>query len=577
MPIPSTISTTTVPLRVLLIEASEADAALVVRSLTRGGYTVVFERVESPEALTAALDGRVWDFAIADYTMPRFSGTSALELVRSRDPDMPFIFVSGTIGEDAVVAAMKTGAHDYITKGQMKRLVPAIDRELQDARVRREQKLAERRLAHLAYHDALTDLPNRTLLHDRLQQAVLGAHRTGKPLTLLVMDLDRFKEINDTLGHHAGDRVLQLVASRLRGTLRDVDTVARLGGDEFALVLPGTDLDGAVATAAKLLQEVERPLVVDGQALGVRASIGIARFPEHGTSAETLLKKADIAMYLAKGDAAGYAVYTPDRDRHTHHRVTLAGDLAAAIEHDEFFLEYQPILRLRTGLVVGVEALVRWNHPRQGRLLPAEFIQLAEQTGLIRRLTPLVIAKALDDWPDADPSMPLTISVNVSSRNLQDPELPKWIEERLKARGPLAPPLALEITENIIMSDPARSMESLTELHDMGVRLAIDDFGTGYSSLSYLRRLPVDELKIDRSFVVGLGAGNDEVIVRSTIGLAHNLGLSVVAEGVESLAVQGQLLSYGCDAAQGVFIREPAAASVTREWIARRNAVGPIA
>jgi diguanylate cyclase (GGDEF)-like protein len=566
-----------VPLRVLLIEASEADAALVVGSLMRGGYTVVFERVESPEGLTAALDGGVWDLAIADYTMPRFSGTAALELLRSRDPDMPFIFVSDTIGEDAVVAAMKTGAHDYITKGQMERLVPAIDRELQDARIRRERKRAERRLTHLAYHDALTDLPNRTLLHDRLQQAVLGAHRTGTPLTLLVMDLDRFKEINDTLGHHAGDRVLQLVASRLRGTLRDVDTVARLGGDEFALVLPATDIDGAVATAAKVLQELGRPLVVDGQSLGVRASIGIARFPEHGASAETLLRKADIAMYQAKADAGGYAIYAADRDRHTHRRVTLATDLAAAIDHDELFLEYQPILHLRTGLVVGVEALVRWNHPRQGRLLPAEFIQLAEQTGLIHRLTPLVLDKALDDWPDADPSMPLTISVNVSSRNLQDPELPNRIEKRLKARGPLAPSLAIEITENIIMSDPVRSMESLTELHDMGVRLAIDDFGTGYSSLSHLRRLPVDELKIDRSFVVGLGVGNDEVVVRSTIGLAHNLGLSVVAEGVESLAAQGQLLAYGCDAAQGVFISEPAVASVTRDWIARRNAAGPAA
>ena len=575
MPIPLTIAT--IPLRVLLIEASEDDASLVVRSLTRGGYSVVFERVESPEALTAALDGGAWDLAIADYMMPRFSGTAALELLRTRDPDMPFIFVSGTIGEDAVVAAMKTGAHDYITKGQMTRLVPAIDRELQDARVRRERKRAERRLAHLAYHDALTDLPNRTLLHDRLQQAVLGAYRTGKPLTLLVMDLDRFKEINDTLGHHAGDRVLQLVASRLRGTLRDVDTVARLGGDEFALILPSTDLDGAVATAAKVLLELERPLVVDGRTLGVRASIGIARFPQHGASAETLLRKADIAMYLAKGDSGGYAVYAADRDRQTHRRVTLATDLATAIDHDEFFLEYQPILHLRTGLVVGVEALVRWNHPLQGRLLPAEFIQLAEQTGLIHRLTPLVLDKALNEWPDADPSMPLTISVNVSSRNLQDPELPDRIQACLKARGALAPSLALEITENIIMSDPARSMETLTQLHNMGVRLAIDDFGTGYSSLGYLRRLPVDELKIDRSFVVGLGAGNDEVIVRSTIGLAHNLGLSVVAEGVESHAVQGQLLAYGCDAAQGMFISEPAAASVTREWIARRNAFGPAA
>jgi diguanylate cyclase (GGDEF)-like protein len=560
-----------IPLRLLIIADSEDDAALVVRALTFSGYEVIAERVETGAALVEALGKQSWDLAIADYAMPRFSGTAALELLRERDPDMPFIFVSGTIGDDAAVAAIKTGAQDYIMKGNLKRLIPAVDRELRETTIRRQRKLAEQRLAHLAYHDALTDLPNRALLYDRLQQSVLAAHRSGHPLTLLVLDLDRFKDINDTIGHQAGDRLLQLVGLRLRATVREADTVARLGGDEFALILPSTDVEGAVLAARKVLEELALPFVVDSHSLSVHASIGIARFPDHGWTAEMLLQKADIAMYVAKTDASGVAVYAPDTDPYTHRRLGFVTDLTQAMDDDEFFVEYQPILQLGTGRVRGVEALVRWNHPQQGRLLPAEFIPLAEQTGLILPLTTLVLDTALDNFPSAEGATPLSIAVNLSPRNLQDVELADRVAERLRARGMDAPSLTFEITENVIMSDPARAMASLTRLHELGVRLAIDDFGTGYSSLSYLRRLPVDELKIDRSFVVGLGTCHDEVIVRSTIDLAHNLGLSVVAEGVESLAVQERLMALGCDAAQGFFIGAPAGADVTRQWIADRR------
>jgi diguanylate cyclase (GGDEF)-like protein len=561
-----------IPLRLLLIADSEDDAALVVRALTFSGYDVMAERVETGAALVEALEKQEWDLAIADHAMPRFSGTAALELLREHDPDMPFIFVSDTMDDDAAVAAIKTGAQDYVMKGNLKRLIPAIDRELRETAIRRQRKLAEQRLAHLAYHDALTDLPNRALLYDRLQQSVLAAHRSGHPLSLLVLDLDRLKDINDAMGHQAGDRLLQLVGLRLRATLREADTVARLGGDEFALVLPSTDVEGAVLAARKVLQELALPFVVDGHSFAVRASIGIARFPDHAWTAEMLLQKADIAMYLAKADASGVAVYAPDRDRYTHRRLGFVTDLTQAMDEEEFFVEYQPILHLGTGRVTGVEALVRWNHPQQGRLLPAEFIPLAEQTGLILPLTTLVLDTAMDHFPTTEGAIPLSIAVNLSPRNLQDVELADRVAERLRARSMDATSLTFEITENVIMSDPARAMESLTRLHELGVRLAIDDFGTGYSSLGYLRRLPVDELKIDRSFVIGLGSGDDEVIVRSTIDLAHNLGLSVVAEGVESLAVQQQLLALGCDAAQGFFISAPADADATRQWIAGRHA-----
>ncbi|MEO8259524.1 MAG: EAL domain-containing protein [Acidobacteriota bacterium] len=563
-----------IPLRLLLIEDSEDDAALVVGALTFSGYDVVAERVETGTALVAALDGQTWDLAIASWSMLRFSGTAALELLRERYPDMPFIFVSRTIDDDAAVAAIKAGAQDYIVKGNLKRLIPAIDRELRESSIRRQRELAEQRLTHLAYHDVLTDLPNRALLFDRLGQSVLTARRNGNPFTLLVLDLDRFKEINDTMGHQAGDRLLQLVGSRLRGTLREADTVARLGGDEFALILPSTDVEGAVLAARKVLQELAAPLIVDGRTLAIRASVGIARFPDHGWTAEMLLQKADVAMYLAKADAAGVAVYAPERDREPQRRNGLVTELAQAVDGDELFVEYQPILQLATGRVIGVEALVRWNHPRQGRLLPDDFIPMAEQTGLILPLTTLVLDSALNSFSMTGRSTPLSIAVNLSPRNLHDPDLAQRVAERLRGRGSDAPSLTFEITENVIMSDPVRAMESLARLHEIGVRIAIDDFGTGYSSLGQLRRLPVDQLKIDRTFVAGVAATEDEVVIRSAIGLAHNLGLSVVAEGVESLAVQERLLALGCDAAQGFFIGAPADAGATRQWIADRQPAG---
>ncbi len=561
-------------LRVLLIEDSEDDAALVVRALMRGGFDVRFGRVDTVEALVSALASQSWDLAIADYTMPRFSGTAALRVLRDIDADIPFIFVSGTIGEDAAVEAMKTGAHDYIMKGSLKRLVPAVERELRDAAVRRERRQVEQRVAHLAYHDALTDLPNRTLLHDRLEQAARIANREGTPLALLLMDLDGFKAINDAMGHHAGDRVLQHVASCLRGAVRDADTVARLGGDEFALVLPVTNVEGALLAARKVLQEIERPCTVDHHPIVARASVGIACLPQHGTSAETLLQKADVAMYVAKSDGVGVAVYSLDRDRHTRRRLTLISQLRQAVDERQFIVEYQPILNLRTGVTSGVEALVRWNHAQQGRLMPEDFIDLAEQTGLINPLTTIVLDTAIAEWSPAERAAQVSVAVNLSPRNLRDPDLPLRIADMLAAHGASPSLLALEITENILMSDPGRSMEGLKQLHGMGVRLVVDDFGTGYSSLSYLRRLPVDALKIDRSFVAGLGAGLDEVIVKSTIDLAHNLGLTVVAEGVESDAVLQRLTALGCDAAQGFHISPPAPVAVVQDWISHQKLLG---
>ena len=561
-------------LHLLLIDDSPADEALVVRALTRAGFAVAHERVDGPAALTAALERRRWDIVIADNAIAAFPTIVALDLIRQHDAELPCIVVSGIAGEEVAVAAMRIGARDYILKDQLQRLPAAVERELQDAGARRERRRVEERLAHLAYHDALTDLPNRLLLHDRLAQALRVANRTGSPLALLILDLNGFKEINDTLGHRAGDRILQCVASRMRGMLRDADTVARLGGDEFAIVLPVTDVDGALLAAQKVLHEIEQPCVIGHRALSVHASLGIACFPEQGTTAEALLQRADVAMYVAKSDGIGIAVYTPDQDRHTHRRLTLITELRQGLDENQFCLEYQPILHLPSNVVTGVEALVRWNHPRQGRVLPDGFIHLAEQTGLINPLTTIILETAIREWSQPPTVPPLTIAINLSPRTVQDPGLPRRIADMLAVYSVPPASLALEITENLLMSDPARSMDCLTRLHEMGVRIVIDDFGTGYSSLSYLRRLPIDELKIDRSFIAGLLTGQDDVIVRSAIDLGHNLGLRVVAEGVESDEQQSRLVALGCDAVQGTFIRAPAPAAAVRAWIGGQNLLG---
>lgn len=557
-----------IPLRVLLIEDNEDDAAIVTRALRDAGYEVIATRVETARSLRKALADASWDLAIADYTMPSFSGMKALAIIREHGVDLPFIFVSGTIGEDVAVSAMKQGAHDYIIKGNLARLPPAVERELREAAVRRERTRANERVAYLAYHDPLTDLPNRSLLHDRLQQAIFTSRRENKPTSLLIVDLDGFKEINDAFGHHAGDRVLQQVAARLRRTLRESDTVARLGGDEFALLLPLTDIHGAELTARKVLQDLDQPFLLDGRPLVVHGSIGIGSFPAHASSGQELLQRADAAMYTAKSNRSGYVVYVPDKDRRTEQRLTITAALRTGIDAQQFVLDYQPIVDLRSGAVLGIEALLRWEHP-DGRLMPEDFIRVAEHTGLITFLTEFSIDRALGEWPQKRGSAEavITIAANLSPRSLHNPSLPDRVRHMLRKHNVPADLLVLEITENIIMSDPERSTQCLTELHAMGVRISVDDFGTGYSSLSYLRRLPVDELKIDKSFVIGLASGEDDALVRSIIDLAHNLRLRVIAEGVETEEVRDRLRALGCDAAQGYFIHRPAPAPKIADWI----------
>ncbi|HWQ95648.1 MAG TPA: EAL domain-containing protein [Gammaproteobacteria bacterium] len=434
--------------------------------------------------------------------------------------------------------------------------------------IERAQQTAK--LEHQALYDSLTDIPNRTLLHDRLRQAIIAAQRSGASLALLLIDLDRFKEINDTLGHDRGDQVLKQIGPRIQGVLRLSDTVARLGGDEFAVLLPTvSNPDHAVLTAGKILQALQTPFPVEGLELEIGASIGIVLCPEHGTEADLLMQHADVAMYLAKQQGGGYAVYASELDQHSPQKLTLMSELRHAIEHDELVLYYQPKLSLKTQSIIGVEALVRWRHPQRGLIYPDQFIPLAEQTGLIKPLSLWVIDHALRQhiaWRRL--GLTIGVAVNLSARNLHDQELPRQIAELLRLHQIKPHMLDIEITESAIMADPVRALEVLTRLSDMGVKLSIDDFGTGYSSLAYLKKLPVDAVKIDKSFVMDMAKDADNaMIVRSTIDLAHNLGVQVIAEGVEVHEAWIELSILGCDAAQGYYINRPIPAAEFITWL----------
>ncbi|RMD79939.1 MAG: EAL domain-containing protein [Gammaproteobacteria bacterium] len=438
----------------------------------------------------------------------------------------------------------------------------ALQEDLERRVIRRTRELAalNRELEHQALHDALTGLPNRVLFNDRLRQAILAARREARPLALMITDLDRFKEINDTLGHHYGDLVLRQVARRLEGTLRRSDTIARLGGDEFAVLLPSVrGAQDALQAAAKLVAAMERPVELEGQSFPIGLSVGVALFPEHGEDGSTLMRHADVAMYVAKRSGRGYALYDPQEDQHSRSRLALIGDLRRALEEDELFLLYQPKLDLASGALAGLEALVRWRHPTRGQLPPDAFIPLAEHTGLIRPLTLLVLERALAQlqrWRRH--GLETTVSVNLSARHLQDQQLPEQVAAQLGRHEIPPQALVLEITESAIMADPERAMRTLSSLAAMGVQLSIDDFGTGYSSLFYLKQLPVHEIKIDKSFTMDMLQNHEDlIIVRSIIDLGHNMGRRVVAEGVETAQALDLLRHLGCDQAQGEHVAGP--------------------
>ena len=548
--------------------------------VVRVGIGIFADQIGYRIGLAEGLAGRVWErgelLTVTDYSnwpgrrpdlqslgiraicgIPLRSGATVVGVIglAHQEPDRLFlpheIAILSHFGELASLALENA------------RLYEAVQQELE------ERKRTEKRLEHLALYDPLTNLPNRVLFRDRLQQVIASAGPANAGVGLLIMDLDRFKEVNDTLGHDLGDRLLRQVGERLAKTVRAGDMVARLGGDEFAVVLPGAEIRCASRIARRLLKAVAQSFSVDDQRFDIGVSIGIALYPDHGADVDTLLRRGDVAMYEAKRQSRGYAVYAADHDPYSPDRLMLIGDLRKAIAQDAVVLYYQPKKSLRTGRITGVEALARWPHPQRGLLAPGHFLPLAEHTGLIKSLSQLVLNAALRQcraWHDSGVDLP--IAVNLAMTDLHDPRLPDTVARLLDTWGVAPEMLRVEITEGSAMADPARTLNILTRLRRIGVELAIDDFGTGHSSLAHLRQLPVTQIKIDKSFVSEMRANDsDPVIVRATIDLGHNLGLSVVAEGVEDGPTWDWLTRLGCDEGQGFYLTPPLPPAALLAWL----------
>ena len=672
------------PLRLLLVEDCETDAMLTTAALRRGGCDAVIERVWSEADMTRALEQR-WDAIISDHQMPQFSAMGALSLIKQHGLDLPFIIVSGAIGEAIAVMMMKAGAHDYLNKGDLGRLCAALEREVRESRMRvaarlaesnlrnnetllnsivntagdgiivtaangdvefanpavermfgykpleiigrplalllpgharphepvatfdasgqrrdgaafpvelttnpmridgllkttivvrdvSERKQAEEKIRQLAHYDGLSGLPNRLLLCQLLELALEEARERAQRTAVLFIDLDRFKLINDTLGHDTGDHVLRQVSARLSACIAAGDTLGRLGGDEFVIIMRDYDSPARPGELAqRIIDTLARPFMLDGQEYHLTGSIGISAYPDDGGDAQTLLKNADIAMYRAKESGKNsYQFHSAQMNVHSFERLVLERFLRRALEQDEFILHYQPQIESRSGAMIGMEVLLRWQHPAMGLIPPDKFIPIAEETGLIVAIGEAVLRRACEEtrlWEEKGLG-PLRVAVNLSARQLAHDGLVERVAAILHETRLDPSHLELEITESIMMNNVDRAVALLRELRAMGVHLAIDDFGTGYSSLGYLKRFPVNSVKIDRSFIMDIPADLDDIaITRAVIAMAHSLRLQVTAEGVETLEQYEFLRQLGCEQMQGYYFSKPLPARRFEEFL----------
>ncbi|MEO1672264.1 MAG: EAL domain-containing protein [Cyanobacteria bacterium J06631_2] len=565
-------------LRVLIVEDSEDDAELLALALERGGYRVIHQRVDTKSDMQTALSqSQPWDIVLADYSMPQFSAIAALEILKERELDLPFVIVSGKIGEDTAVAAMKAGAHDYLVKGQLSRLLPAVERELREAVLREEYRAAQKRLRYLAYYDKLTDLPNRTLFLEHLSRelaqyqelrayaARLSVKSDANLFAVLLLSIDRFRCIKRSLGYEISEKLLTAIARRLEKCITDLDTnvVARISEDEFALLVTGLKNPNDVLNRAELLyRELIKPFEINGATVCSTVSIGISLNQDNNREPEKMLRWADTAMQYAKANFAKSSVlFDVSMQSKAIEKLRLENDLQKAIDNHQLYLNYQPIVDLGTGKINCLEALVRWNHDSLGRIPPDKFIPICEETGQIIALGQWVLSEAcyqLVAWQKAFVgTSPLTMSINLSRIQIYHPELIPQIDTLLETLNLAGKDLKLEITESTLMENTSAVTRVLEQLKEREIKLCLDDFGTGYSSLSYLRYLPVDTVKIDRSFIGPEINNTNYDIVKAIINLAHSLGLDVIAEGIETEAQLKILKKLGCEYGQGYLFAHP--------------------
>ncbi len=569
-------------LRVLIIEDSEDDAELLAIALEDGGYDVIHRRVDTKAGMQAALEEpQSWDIVIADYSMPQFSAIAALEVLKEWELDLPFVIVSGKIGEDTAVAAMKAGAHDYLVKGKLSRLIPAVERELREAVLREEYRAAQKRLRYLAYYDKLTDLPNRTLFLEHLSREIaqndeLAAHSshnlttsdcwsTRNHFAVLLLSIDRFRSIKHSLGYVISEQLLVAIARRLEQHVTELDSqvVARIGEDEFALLITGLrDINDVVKRADCLYRELIKPFEIDNATVCSTVSIGIALNQDNNREPEKMLRWADTAMQYARVNFAKTSVLFDKRMQSTAvEKLRLENDLQRAIDNQQLYLNYQPIVSLDTGKINCLEALVRWTHDSLGSIPPDKFIPICEETGQIIALGQWVLSEAcyqLVAWQKSfTADSPLTMSINLSRIQIYHPELIPQIDRLLESLNLPGKNLKLEITESTLMENTRAVTRVLEQLKEREIKLCLDDFGTGYSSLSYLRYLPVDTVKIDRSFIGPEINNTNYDIIKAIVNLAHSLGLDVIAEGIETEAQLKILQSLGCEYGQGYLFAYP--------------------
>jgi diguanylate cyclase (GGDEF)-like protein len=544
---------------VLLIEDSAGDARLLGEMLS--------EEPPAPFRLACAdrlsrgiemLSSEKIDLLLLDLSLPDSHGLETFSKVYAHSPKIPIIVLTGNDDRALALSAVKAGAQDYLVKGKLDRelLVRSIQYSI-------ERKRYQEELEHHANYDALTGLPNRNLLHDRLKRAVF-AQRYVRPIAVVFLDLDHFKFINDSLGHTQGDKLLATIAERLHSTVRDGDTVARLGGDEFVLILNDQTKEDVVFRAMqRILGEVSEPMTIGGRELFITCSAGVSIYPQDGDDVETLLKNADAAMYRAKERGRNnFQFYTSEMNALVNERLALEHNLRRALERNELLLHYQPKVALATGAIVGAEALVRWQHPEWGLVPPERFIPIAEETGLIVSIGDWILRTACEQnraWQDAGLA-PITVSVNVSARQFRQNSLVETVTHTLSETSLSPEHLEIELTESMVMHHAESAVAILQRLKALGVRLSLDDFGTGYSSLSYLSRLPIDTLKIDQSFVRHIGdldQRDDGILAQAIISLAHSLKLGVIAEGVETETQLTFLTAKRCDEVQGYYFSKP--------------------
>jgi diguanylate cyclase (GGDEF)-like protein len=545
--------------KVLLIEDNPGDARLIREMLA--------EEPEAPFALHCAerlahgleqLSAGETVLVLLDLSLPDSFGLETFAKVYAHSPTVPIIVLTGNDDQTVALSAVKGGAQDFLVKGR-------LDRELllRSMQYSIERKRYQVQLEHQANYDALTGLPNRNLLHDRLKQAVYS-QRVPRAIAVVFIDLDHFKFVNDSLGHSTGDKLLKGMADRLRGVLREGDTVARLGGDEFVLILNDQSNEEVIFRAMqRIAAQISQPMDIDGKELYLTCSAGISLYPQDGPDVDTLLKNADAAMYRAKEHGRNnFQFYTSEMNERVNERLQLENALRRALERNEFLLHYQQRVDLRTGVMIGTEALVRWMHPEWGLVRPARFIPLAEETGLIVQIGEWVLREACRQnraWIDQGLN-PGFVSVNLSTRQFRQEGLVRIVSRVLEETRLDPQLLEMEITESMVMHNVAAAVATLQGLKSLGVGLSVDDFGTGYSSLAYLKDLPIDALKIDRSFVRDIGTGDnaqDGVLAAAIVTLGHSLHLKVVGEGVETDAHVRFLKRHGCDEVQGFFYSEP--------------------